>query len=281
MEETYRFRKFVNGFFKTLVLVFACCCAAPLVLIFFYIIKKGVGAVNWSLLTHLPKPVGETGGGIANAILGSIMIIFVAGLIAIPLGVLCGVSLAENREKKWAYWVGLCVEILQGIPSIVIGIAAYTWIVKPLQGFSALSGSVALSFIMLPVIIRSTEETLKLVPTSLKEASLALGAPYYKTVLNVLIPTGMSGILTGITLSIARALGESAPLLFTAFGSPYFNFNILHPMGALPLLIYNYASSPYDDWIQQAWGASFILLSIVFILNITAKIGSRRWRVRF
>lgn len=281
MEETYRLRKFLNGLFKTLVLIFACCCAVPLVLIFFYIIQKGIGAVNWSLLTHLPKPVGEIGGGIANAIIGSLMIILVAALIAVPLGVLCGVSLAENREKKWAYWVGLCVEILQGIPSIVIGIAAYTWIVRPLEGFSALSGSVALSFIMLPVIIRSTEETLKLVPISLKEASLALGAPYYKTVLNVLIPTGMSGILTGITLSIARALGESAPLLFTAFGSPYLNFNILRPMGAMPLLIFNYASSPYDDWHEQAWGASFILLSIVFILNITAKIGSRRWRVRF
>jgi len=281
MEETYRLRKFVNVFFKTLVLILAFCCAAPLFLIFFYIIEKGIGAINWSLLTHLPKPVGETGGGIANAIIGSMMIIIVAGLIAVPLGVLCGVSLAENREKKWAYWVGLCVEILQGIPSIVIGIAAYTWVLKPLQGFSALSGSVALSFVMLPVIIRSTEETLKLVPVSLKEASLALGAPYYKTVLNVLIPTAMSGILTGITLSIARALGESAPLLFTAFGSPYLSFNILRPVGALPLLIYYYAGSPYDDWINQAWGAAFILLSIVFILNITAKIGSRRWRVRF
>lgn len=281
MEETYRFRKFVNGFFKAVVLILASCCAAPLVLIFFYIIKKGIGAINWALLTHLPKPVGETGGGIANAIIGSLIIILVAALIAVPLGVLCGVSLAENREKKWAYWVGLCVEILQGIPSIVIGIAAYTWIVRPLQEFSALSGSVALSFIMLPVIIRSTEETLKLVPVSLKEASLALGAPYYKTVLNVLIPTGMSGILTGITLSIARALGESAPLLFTAFGSPYLTFNIFRPIGAMPLLIFNYAASPYDDWHEQAWGAAFILLSIVFILNITAKIGSRRWRVRF
>jgi phosphate transport system permease protein len=224
--------------------------------------------------------VGETGGGIINALVGSILIIFCASLIAIPIGILAGIYLAENRKGRLAYWCRLCVDILQGVPSIVIGIVAYFWIVKPLGGFSALSGSIALAMMMLPIVVRSTEETLKLLPSSLQEAAFALGMPFHRVMFKVIIPVGMSGILSGVILSIARITGETAPLLFTAFGNPYLSFNVAKPMQSLPLIIFNYATSPYDEWKNLAWGASLILLLWVLLLNIFTKLITRKWKVQ-
>ena len=253
----------------------------PLLLILFYIIKQGISSINWDFFINLPKPVGEKGGGIINALIGSGIIVFFASLIAIPFGALVGLYLSEYNRDKLAYWVGLCVDVLQGIPSIVLGIIIYLWVVKPTGHFSALSGSIALAIMMLPPIIKSTEETLKLIPGTIKEASLALGVPYYKTILRIILPMGLSGILSGSLLSISRVAGETAPLLFTAFGNPFINTNILKPMSSLPLLIFNYAGSAYEDWHKLAWGASFVLIMMILFLNIVTKILERRWKIQF
>jgi len=276
-----------SGAAKTIIIILAFACVIPLLAIFFYIIKEGITKINWHFIVNLPKPVGETGGGIANALVGSLLIVLCASVIAIPLGILCGIYLSENRSTKLAYYSRLAVDIMQGVPSIVVGIIIYFWLVKPALpftgkplGFSALSGSAALAIMMMPIIIRSTEETLKLLPDSLREAGLALGLPYHKVVMRILLPCGISGVLSGVILSVARVAGETAPLLFTAFGNPYMNTNILKPMQSLPLLIFNYATSPYDDWHDLAWGASLILLLWVLILNISTKLITRKWRVQ-
>ena len=270
-----------NTLFKGIIIAGTLISTLPLLLILFYIFKQGATAINWHFLIHLPKPVGESGGGVSNALVGSMLILFVACLLAIPVGIIIGIFLSEEKKSRLGYYCRLAVEVLQGIPSIVIGIIIYEWVVRPMGGFSALSGSIALSVMMLPSIIKSTEETLKLLPESLKEASLALGVPYYKTILRVIVPTGLSGITTGVILSIARVIGETAPLLFTAFGNPFMSTNILKPMSSLPLIIFNYATSPYNDWHQLAWGASMLLILMILILNIITKIVQRKWKVQF
>lgn len=262
--------------FKGVTILFVVVSMLPLLFILLYIIRNGIAVINWQFLTELPKPVGELGGGISNALVGTGILILSACLFSIPLGVAAGIYLSEHRIGRPAYAVRLCAEVLHGIPSIVIGIIAYIWLVVPMGTFSALSGGIALGIMMLPVIVRTTEETLKLVPGTLKEASLALGVPYYKTMLKVILPAGLSGVLTGILLSIARIAGETAPLLFTAFGSPFMDVNILKPVNAMPLLIFNYATSPYPEWHALAWGASFVLVVFVLTLNILAKVISRR-----
>jgi phosphate transport system permease protein len=245
------------------------------------IAKNGVSVIDWQFLSHLPKPVGEAGGGIANALWGTLLLIALSFVFSVPLGVFGGIFLAEYRGSKLAYLTRLSVGILQGIPSIVIGIIAYVWVVMPMGSFSALSGGVALGIMMLPVIVMATEETLKLVPDSLREASLALGVPYARTIMKVILPAGLSGILSGILLGIARVAGETAPLLFTAFGSPFMNLNILKPINSLPLTIFNYATSPYPDWHALAWGASFVLIAFVSGLNLITKLVTKRWKVQF
>ena len=274
----YRIGK--STFVQGLIMVLAFACVVPLIFILIYILQAGITKINWHFLINLPKPVGEKGGGIANALVGSMIIIAVASVIAIPFGILCGIYLSENKKSKLAYWSRLCVDILQGVPSIVIGIVAYLWLVKPLHTFSAISGSVALAIMMLPIIIRSTEETLKLLPDSLREAAFALGMPFHRVILKVIVPCGISGILSGVMLAVARIAGETAPLLFTAFGNPYMSFNVLKPMQSLPLLIFNYATSPYNDWHDLAWGASCILLIWVLVLNIFTKVITRKWKVQ-
>ncbi len=266
--------------FQGLILVLAFVVTLPLIAIIVYIFKEGITKINWTFLTAIPKPVGEIGGGIANALVGSIIIVAVAAIIAVPLGIMCGIYLSENKRGRLAYWSRLCVDVLQGVPSIVIGIVMYFWLVKPLGGFSAWSGSVALAVMMLPILIRSTEETLKLLPDTLKEAGLALGLPYHKVILRIIVPCGFSGILSGVMLSVARIAGETAPLLFTAFGNSYTNTNITRPMESLPHLIYYYATAPDDNWHNLAWGASLILLFSVLLLNIITKITTRRWNIQ-
>ena len=280
-QDKFLFRLFKDRLFKIAVIFFSFASIVPLLLILFHIFKNGVAVINWQFLTSLPKPVGETGGGISNAIVGTCMLLGVSCTLAIPLGIGAGIYLSEHKEGRLSYLVRLCVEILQGIPSIVIGIIAYVWIVLPLRTFSAVSGGIALAIMMLPVIVRSAEETLKLIPDSLKEASLALGVPYYKTILKVVLPAGLSGVVTGIILSIARVAGETAPLLFTAFGNPFMNINLLKPVNSLPLLVFNYAASPYPEWHALAWGASLVLGVFVLLLNVFAKVITKKWKVQF
>lgn len=267
--------------FKGLVVLLSSLSIVPLFLILFYILVNGISSLSWNFLMELPKPVGEAGGGIANAIVGSFLLIIIASLPAVPIGITAGVYLSEHKRGKLSYLVRLAVEVLQGTPSIVVGIIAYLWLVISMGGFSALSGGIALGIMMLPVIVRATEETLKLIPDSLKEASLALGVPYYRTILKVILPAGFSGIATGILISVARIAGETAPLLFTAFGNAFMNVNIIKPVNALPLLIYNYATSPYPEWHSVAWGASCVLVGFVLTLNVVTRIMARRWKVQF
>src|SRR6195952_118765 len=280
METNIRLRNTKSALFKGVIIFVAFLITVPLFIILIYIIRQGITQVNWHFLSHVPAPVGEPGGGIANALLGSFLMVLMSSVIAIPVGMFAGIYLSENPKTRLAYYAGLCVDILQGVPSIVVGIVVYFWLVKPLGTFSAISGSVALAIMMLPIVIRSTEQTLKLLPESLKEAALSLGVPYHKVMMKVIVPCGFAGILSGITLSIARIIGETAPLLFTAFGNPYLSTAITKPMESLPHLIFTYATSPYDDWHNLAWGASFMLLMFVLILNIVTKLLTRKWKVQ-
>ena len=273
----YRIGK--SGGFKALTIILAFSCVIPLFAILLYIIKAGITKINWNFLTNVEKPVGEIGGGIAHALVGSMLVILVASIIAIPIGILCGIYLSENKKSRLAYWSRLSIDILQGVPSIVIGIVAYIWLVKPF-GYSALSGSIALAIMMLPIIVRSTEETLKLLPDTLREAAFALGMPFHRVILKVIVPCGFSGIISGVMLAVARIAGETAPLLFTAFGYQFLSTNMAKPMETLPHLIFKYATSPYNDWRDLAWGASCVLLIWVLLLNIITKLITRKWKVQ-
>lgn len=269
-------RMFRDRAFKLLVIVPAVIVILPFFIIVFHVAQQGLRSIDWEFLLRTPRPVGEVGGGILNGILGTIEVLLIATTISVPLGVAGGIYLSEMKSSHLASLVRSAVDILQGVPSIVIGIVMYTWIVVPLRSFSAFSGSIALAIMMLPVIIKATQETINLVPATYKEASLALGAPYYKTVFRVILPAGFSGILSGVMLAVARVAGETAPLLFTAFGNPYLNFNPLKPTAAIPLIIYDYAKSPYQDWIHKAWGASFVLIGMVLLVNLLVRLRPRR-----
>jgi phosphate transport system permease protein len=276
-----RLRIWKDRGFKAIVILFSFLSIVPLLLILFYIIKNGILSMSWEFFIELPRPVGEKGGGISNAIVGSLLLVIIAGLPSIPLGIAAGIYLSENKKSTITYWSGLAVDVLQGTPSIVIGIIAYLWMVVPMGGFSAFAGGIALGIMMLPMIVKATEETLSLIPGSLKEASLALGVPYYRTILRVILPAGVSGIMTGVLISTARVAGETAPLLFTAFGNAFMNWNLTNPVNSLPLLIYNYATSPYPEWHQVAGGASCVLVVFVLTLNLVMRTVIRRWKVQF
>jgi phosphate transport system permease protein len=276
-----KWRRMKNAGFKGSVILISLFSMTPLFLILLFIIKNGLSALDWNVFLEIPRPVGEKGGGISNAIVGSFFLVVIAGVPSIPLGIAAGVYLSEHKDSKLSYLGRLAVEILQGTPSIVIGIIAYLWIVIPMGGFSALSGGIALGIMMLPMIVTATAETLNLIPDSLKEGALALGVPCYRTVVKVILPAGLSGILTGVLIGIARIAGETAPLLFTAFGNAFMNWNVMKPVNALPLLIYNYATSPYPEWHRLAWGASCVLVGFVLSLNLFVRILTRRWKIQF
>jgi phosphate transport system permease protein len=267
--------------FKGVVIALSFIMVLPMLFILYFIVRNGISVIDWTFLTHLPKPMGEAGGGVSNAIVGTGMLIIIASIISVPIGIMTGIYLAEYRRHRFAYFSRLSLEILQGIPSIVIGIIAYVWVVMPAGSFSALSGGIALGVMMLPVIVMAAEETLKLIPESLKEASAALGVPYPRTILKVILPAGLSGIVTGIILGIARIAGETAPLLFTAFGNQFMNWNILKPVNSLPHLVFTYATSPYPEWHSLAWGTCLVLIVFILALNITAKSVTRKWKVQF
>jgi phosphate transport system permease protein len=244
----------------------------PLVLILSYVLIQGASALNLDFLTQLPKPVGETGGGMGNAILGSLILIGIASALGLPVGVLAGAYLAEFRSPRLSWFVRLLADILSGVPSIIVGVFVYTLLVLTMKRFSALAGGVALGIMMLPTVARTTEEMLRLVPDSLREASLALGIPRWRTIISIVIKTAGGGIITGIMLAIARISGETAPLLFTALNSRTWPVGLDQPVASLPVQIYTYAISPYADWHQQAWAGSLVLVLMVLLLSVGSKL---------
>ncbi len=247
---------------------------APLVAIFAYLVYKGVGSINWAFLTQTPKPVGEAGGGMANAIIGSVIILAIASVIGVPFGVGAGIYLAEFGRNRFGSVIRFTADVLNGVPSIVIGIVGWAILVRG-HGFSAMAGGVALSIMMVPTICRTTEEMLLLVPQALREAAYGLGVPRWRTTLSIVLRTATSGVITGVMLAFARVAGETAPLLFTALGNTFWSLRYDQPIAALPLQIYVYANSPYDDWHRQAWAGSFVL--IVLIVGAVAAV---RYAVR-
>lgn len=265
------YRKFKNYLFLALTLASALAVLAPLFMIIQFVLVQGASSLNLNFFTELPKPVGETGGGMKHAILGTIYLVLLGAAIAIPVGVTCGVYLSEFSKSKLSKTLKLTVDLMSGIPSIVIGIFAYLIVVVPLKSFSALAGGIALAIIMLPIIIKTSEEILKLVPNHIREAGLALGLPRWKVILFIVLKGSISNLLTGIILAISRAAGETAPLLFTAFGNMYFSYQINEPMASLPVQIYTYAISPFKDWQRQAWGGAFVLMVLILTMNLIAR----------
>jgi phosphate transport system permease protein len=247
---------------------------APLIAIFGYLMYRGIGSINWTFLTQTPKPVGEEGGGMANAIVGSGFILGIASLIGVPFGIGAGIYLAEFGRNRFGSAIRFTADVLNGVPSIVIGIVGWSIMVRG-HGFSALAGGVALAIMMVPTISRTTEEMLLLVPTAMREAAYGLGIPRWRTTLSITLRTATSGVITGVMLAFARIAGETAPLLFTAFGNTFWNWKATQPTAALPLQIYVYANSPYDDWHRQAWAGSFVLI----VLIVTA-VAAVRYAVR-
>jgi phosphate transport system permease protein len=237
-----------------------------------YLLWMGGRSLSLQFFTQLPKPTGETGGGMANAIVGSGKVLLLASLIGVPIGFLAGIYLAEYSGRTFAFLVRYVTDLLNGVPSIVIGIVAYTLVVKPMLHFSTLSGGIALGIMMIPIAVRTTEEFLRSIPNSLREGAMALGATKSRTIFTVVVPAAMSGLTSGMMLNLARVAGETAPLLFTALGNTFWSQGWMQPTATLPVMIYTYAISAYDDWHQQAWAAGFVLLALVLTINVTARL---------
>jgi len=248
----------------------------PLFAIFAYLVYRGVGSINWAFLTQTPKPVGEAGGGMANAIVGSAFILALASILGVPVGVGAGVYLAEYGRNRFGDVIRFTADVLNGVPSIVIGIVAYAIVVLAQGHFSALAGGVALAIMMIPTIARTTEEMLLLVPQALREAAYGLGIPRWRTTLSITLRTATSGVITGIMLAFARVAGETAPLLFTALGNQFWNLRVNQPTAALPLQIYTYALSPYDDWHRQAWAGALLLITLIVTAVAAVRFAVRR-----
>ena len=265
------FRKFVNNLMLAATGVCTLLTVSVLFVILGYLVWNGGKSIDWDFLTKLPLPQGQVGGGMANAIVGSAIMVGLAALIGLPVGFLGGIYLAEFGNKSFAAAVRYMADLLNGVPSIVIGVFAWTVIVAPMHSFSALAGGFALSLMLIPIALRSTEQFLLGVPRSLREGALALGAPQWKMVATVVVPAAMRGILTGMILGVARIAGETAPLLFTALNNQYWPTGLSQPVAALPVMIFTHAMSPFDDWHRQAWAAGLVLLAMVLATNITAR----------
>ena len=271
----HRWRKFKNVLMQAVALACALLVVAPLGLVFYHLIKSGIGSVNWAFFTQLPKPVGESGGGMANAIAGTFILLGLAALIGVPVGVLGGVYLSEYGSSRLNWWIRFAADVLNGVPSIIWGIVVYALVVVPMKGFSAWAGGIVLGMLMIPHIMRPSEEVLQLVPNGYREASLALGIPRWRTIVQIVLRTAMKGIVTGVLLALARVAGETAPLLFTAFGNRFWNHSLSDPIAALPLQIFNYAISPYDDWHRQAWAGALVLLLLITAVNVGVRVLTR------
>ena len=269
---SYAQRKVTDRVVTGLCIVAALLAIIPLGSVLFYVAKQGIGALNWDFFTKLPKPVGETGGGMAHAIVGTLTILGIACLLGVPIGILGGIYLAEFGGSPFAKIVRFSADVLTGVPSIVIGIFVYVLLVIPTKHFSALAGGVALAILMLPTVVRTTDELLRLVPDALREGALALGVPKWRATLSIVLRTAAPGIATGVMLAVARVAGETAPLLFTAFGNLGWSDGIDSPTASLPVQIFNYSVSPYADWHRQAWAAALVLVALVLFFNLLARL---------
>jgi phosphate transport system permease protein len=260
-----------NAGMTLLLAAFTLAVFIPLVLIFVHIVRMGIGAITPDFFTQIPKPTGEAGGGMANGMVGSALLIFFSSCLGIPVGVFGAVYLAEYGGSRISTVIRFAADVLAGVPSIITGMVAYALLVVPMKGFSALAGAFALALIMIPIVLRTTEEQLKLVPTTLREASLALGVPLWRTTLKVTLRSALKGVMTGILLAVARIAGETAPLLFTALGNQFWGGKLTEPIAAMPLQIFNFAISPYEDWHRLAWAGALVLVTVMFGLSLAAR----------
>jgi phosphate transport system permease protein len=273
------FRRARSHVMVGLMLVAVIIAVLPLFFILMDLVLKGAGSLSWDFFTKLPVPAGEIGGGVVHAIVGTLIIVGTASLIGLPVGIGAGIYCAEFPGSRLTWITRFVADVLNGTPSIVVGVFAWTWIVATQKHFSALAGSVALALLMVPMVMRTTEEMIKLVPNSLREAALALGYPRWRTSLSIIARTALPGIVTGSLLAVARIAGETAPLLFTALGSQYLSLRLDQPMAALPLIVFNYATGPYEEWHRFAWAAALVLILVVFLLSLGARLAIGRNRV--
>jgi phosphate transport system permease protein len=273
--DNHTWRKIKSALASAIAFTSAVLVIAPLGLVFFHLVVNGASSLNWDFFTKLPAPVGVVGGGMANAIVGSLELLALAGVIGIPIGVLGGVYLAEYGSARINSVLRFLADVLNGVPSITWGVVVYGLVVLRFKGFSAYAGGLALGLIMIPLILRTTEEVILLVPNGYREAALALGVSRWKTIVHIVMKTASKGIITGILLALARVGGETAPLLFTAFGNRFWNHSLSQPIAALPLQIFTYAISPYDDWHRQAWAGALVLVTGVFCVNVLVRILTR------
>jgi phosphate transport system permease protein len=270
-----RWRKLKSNGMTIVLCLCAVAVMAPLFLVIYFLVSAGATSLDWAFFTQLPKPPGEVGGGMANAIVGTFELIVMAALVGVPIGVMGGVYLAEYGTERINQGVRFAADVLNGVPSIVWGMVVYILLVVPFKGYSAYAGGITLGLMMIPLVMRTTEEVLVLVPQSYREAALALGIARWKVITVIVLKTAMKGIVTGVLIAIARVAGETAPLLFTDLGNNFWNHNLKDPVAALPMQIYNYASSPYDDWHRQAWAGALVLMAFVLLLNISVRFLSR------
>ena len=268
-------RRGVSVIMVTLTCLAAAIAVVPLVVILAYLLRQGAGALSIAFFTSMPKPVGESGGGMANAIVGTLMLIGIASVVGLPIGIGAGLYLAERRGTRLANLVRFLADVLNGLPSIVMGIFAWQFLVRPFGHFSALAGGAAIGAMMIPLVTRTTEEMVRTVPQSLREAALALGYPRWRTSLQIVLRTALGGIVTGVLVAVARVAGETAPLLFTAFGNQFWSTKLTQPIAALPLQIFTYAISPYDDWHAQAWAGALVLIALVLVISLIARVATR------
>src|SRR5256714_12460633 len=276
----HQWRKTKNALVQAFTLACALLVTAPLAFVFYYLVKSGIDAVTWDFFTKLPKPVGEVGGGMANAIAGTFVLLGIAAIIGVPVGVLGGVYLSEYGSSRLNGWIRFGADVLNGVPSIIWGMVVYALVVIPMKGFSAWAGGMVLGMMMIPFIMRTTEEVLQLVPNGYREAALALGIAQWRAIVQIVVRTALKGIITGVLLALARVSGETAPLLFTAFGNRFWNHSLSDPIAALPLQIFNYAISPYEDWHRQAWAGALVLLVTIFVINVFVRLLTRNRTAR-
>ncbi len=269
-------RKFKDRLMTALLAAATALVLLPLGLIFFHIVRMGIGSMSLDFFFHIPRPTGEAGGGMANGMVGSFVLIAIASLIGLPVGILGAIYLADYGSGRLSTVIRFSADVLAGIPSIITGMVVYALLVVPLHGFSALAGAVALALIMIPIVLRTTEEQLKMVPITLREASLALGVPLWRTSLKVTLRSAMTGVMTGILLAVARIAGETAPLLFTALGNQFWSQKLTEPIAALPLQIFSFAIAPYEDWHKLAWGGALVLVVTMFGLSLAARYFGRK-----
>jgi phosphate transport system permease protein len=272
---SHLWRKSKNALVQALTCVCALVVIIPLGLIFYDVLKSGLGSVNWAFFTQLPKPVGEAGGGMANAIVGTGELLGVAACMGVPVGALGGIFLSEYGSSRLNWWIRFGADVLNGVPSIIWGMVVYALVVMPMHGYSAWAGSLVLGMMMVPLIMRTTEEVLLLVPQGYREAALALGIAQWRAILQIVVRTALKGIITGILLALARVAGETAPLLFTALGNRFWNHHLSEPIAALPLQIFINANSPYADWLRQAWAGALVLLLFIAIINVGVRLLTR------